>query len=274
MAKKKRKKTRRPTTGATTTKPGTITTSTQVEEEEESEPAEARPTGRGKAPAAPVSNRQARKEAARRERERRIKAARRRARIQRVARWGIGLAAIAAIGGFIWWQVTASQRLEGAATAAAAAFDCSDPETPLANAGQGHSPPYAEGQDGIPAASGSHHPNPLPAEPKVYNQPVPEPNAVHNLEHGYVLVYYRAGGEGALPDAAVTPLEGLAEGESEVIMAPYPDLGEDTNLALVSWRRVQTCQVPADADPSDAQALASYFISRFRNELAPEAAAT
>jgi hypothetical protein len=276
VAKKKRKKGRRPAPRATGGGPSTAV-GTETDAEDAEAPETARPSSkerrRGRE-AAPVSNRQARKEAARRERERRLKAARRRARTRRLVRWGVVLAVLGGIAAVIWYQVTAGRRLEEEATAAAAAFDCSDPEPPLPDAGRGHEPPFAEGQGGIPAASGNHTPTTLPPEPKVYEQPVPEANAVHNLEHGYVMVYYRADGENALPEPVLTELEQLVEGESEVIMAPYPNLAEGSNLALVAWRRVQTCQVPADADAADAATVARHFIDRFRNELAPEAAAT
>jgi hypothetical protein len=253
-------------------------TSTEVEEaaDRPEEETKTRPPGRRRAAAeAPVSNRQARKELARKERERRIKAARRRARNRRLIRWGIVLAAAAGIGGFIWYQVTASQRLEEEATRVAAAFDASDPEPPLPNDGTSHSPPYPyqNDDDGLPAASGPHNPTTLPSEPKVYDRAVPEANAVHNLEHGYVLVYYQPEGEQALPVAVRQELVDLVEGEGQVIMAPYPKLGEG-NLALVAWQHLQTVTVPdSESAPEDAVILTRYFIERYRDgALAPEAA--
>jgi hypothetical protein len=282
VAKKKRKKTRRPSRPPARTPVAagaSASTSTEVEETDErpEEEPKARPPGRRRAAAeAPVSNRQARKELARKERERRIKAARRRARNRRLIRWGIVLAAAAGVGVFVWYQVTSSQRLEAEATRVAAAFDASDPEPPLPNDGTSHSPPYPyqDDDDGLPAASGPHNPTTLPAEPRVYDQAVPEPNAVHNLEHGYVLVYYQPEGEQALPDAAREELAELVEGQDQVIMAPYPRLGEGQNLALVAWRHLQTATVPDSASaPEDAVILARYFIETYRDgALAPEAA--
>jgi hypothetical protein len=87
-----------------------------------------------------------------------------------------------------------------------------------------------------------------------------------------VLVYYADAGENALPDDMVGELEDLVDSESEVIMAPYPGLS--SKLALASWRQLQTCNPPGDADPEDVVTVAEAFIDRFRNgPLAPEAAA-
>jgi hypothetical protein len=285
VAKRKRKKTRRPSrpparTPVAAAGGGSAATSTEDEEAVESLDGEAKAATAGRkraATATPVSNRQARKELARKERERRIKAARRRARNRRLIRWGIVLAVVGGIAATVWYQVTAGRRLEEEATRVAAAFDASDPEPPLPDAGAGHTPPYPyeNDDDGLPAASGPHNPTPLPAEPKVYDRAVPEASAVHNLEHGYVLVYYQPEGEGALPDAVREELADLVEGQDQVIMAPYPKLGEGQNLALVAWRHLQIASVPAgETAPEDAATLARYFIETYRDgSLAPEAAA-
>jgi hypothetical protein len=97
----------------------------------------------------------------------------------------------------------------------------------------------------------------------VYEQPVPEQNAVHNLEHGYVLVYFRQDGDGALPGGVVSALADLVEGTSKVVMAPYPGLGPEHALALVAWNELQRC--PSTVTPSQAVGLARAFIDRFRS---------
>jgi hypothetical protein len=169
--------------------------------------------------------------------------------------------------------VQENRLLQERAAAAAARAGIGAVEEP-AGEGAGHlqpnDPPPQYGT--TPAASGPHAPSPLPPQPKVYDQPVPETAAVHNLEHGYVLVYYRAEGDGALPDPVVTALEDLIQGEAEVIMAPYEGLPQGTNIALVAWTRLQTGQVPADADPDDVTLVARAFIDEYRNgSAAPEA---
>lgn len=219
------------------------------------------------------SARAARKEQARQERERRIKQAKRRQRARRAVRWGVVLAAAGGIGWFVWGQVQENREVQERAAAAAARVGIGDIQEP-ADEGTEHlqptDPPPQYGT--IPAASGPHAATPLPAEPRVYDQPIPETAAVHNLEHGYVLIYYRAEGEGALEEAVVAELEGLAEGETEVIMAPHESLAEGTNLAFAAWTRLQEGKVPADADPADVALVARAFIEEFKNgAAAPEA---
>jgi hypothetical protein len=226
---------------------------------------------RTEAPERTTSARAERKEQARLERERRIKQARRQVRMRRAARWGIAGALVLGVGAFIWVQARQSSQLSEEAARAASRMGCGDVQTPADEGTQHLQPGDPAPQYGTtPAASGPHNATPLPAEPHVYDQPVPETALVHNLEHGYVLIYYRAEGERALDPAMVDELAGLAEDESEVIMAPYPSLTEGTNLALVSWTRLLECG--ADGEPEDARLVAQNFIDQFRNSsAAPEA---
>ena len=112
-----------------------------------------------------------------------------------------------------------------------------------------------------PASSGPHDASVL--VPGVYDRAVPEVVAVHNLEHGHVIVYYRADGDEALAPGTVAELEALVRFEPEVVMAPYADLPEGTSLALVAWRWIQTCS--AEVAASEAVALARAFIAEHRN---------
>jgi Protein of unknown function (DUF3105) len=247
MAKKKRKKQRRPTTEA-----GVATAE------------------------APTTTRQERKEQARRERERRIREARRRQRMRRLARWGIAAAVVAAVGTTIF-VFTGQGRQEAAeAEAAANRLNCSPIQTKQDEVDAAtaldqetlHSPPFAQGRNGVPVTAGPHA-TPLPPQPAVYEQPIPEENAVHNLEHGYVVMYYAAEGENALADPIRSRLQDLANGEEKVLMAPYRGLA--ASFDLVAWGKLQTCTPPQDADADDAATVAEYFISQFRSGgLAPE----
>lgn len=54
----------------------------------------------------------------------------------------------------------------------------------------------------------------------IYTQPVPNENAVHDLEHGAVWITYRPG----LPAADMTRLTALATGQSYLTLSPYPGL--------------------------------------------------
>jgi hypothetical protein len=234
-------------------------------------------TATAEAPERTASARAEKKEQARRERERRIKAARRRQRARRATRWGIAAVVVLGIAGGIYLGTRedaelrreaeqATERLNGTPVQtrqdevdAAAALD----QPTL------HSPPFAQGQDGQPVTAGRHS-NPLPTPPFVYEQPIPEANAVHNLEHGYVIVYYAADGENALADDIRTELEEYVEGEADkILMAPYPDLAN--SLAFLAWGKIQTFDPPAGADPADAVTATRSFVDQFRSGgLAPE----
>lgn len=119
-----------------------------------------------------------------------------------------------------------------------------------------------------PPASGPHAPITLPAEPSVYPIPFPpelEWLAVHNLEHGYVLIRYR---DGWVPQETIDVLTQLANAEPEVILAVSSSLPEGVDVAFVAWRRVRPCSAGPGENPVD---VARAFIERFRNgRLAPE----
>lgn len=158
------------------------------------------------------------------------------------------------------------------ALASAEAAGCGDVTTVAADApgnlhlASGASYTYAE----RPATHGYHDPEPLPPDPHVYPEPVPETRAVHNLEHAYVLIYYEPEAEGGLPASAGEELATLARGESRVLMAPYPALPEGTALALVAWNTLWEC--PATVTPQQAVAIARGFIDAYRGtSVAPEA---
>ncbi|MGH2572617.1 MAG: DUF3105 domain-containing protein [Actinomycetota bacterium] len=98
------------------------------------------------------------------------------------------------------------------------------------------------------------------------------PTAVHNLEHGYVLIYHRQDGQQALPAPVMDSLERLAESESNVILPPYTQLEEGEALALAAWNKLQEC--PSRVGPEQADTLARAFIAQFRRGgEAPEPAA-
>jgi Protein of unknown function (DUF3105) len=121
-----------------------------------------------------------------------------------------------------------------------------------------------------PAAAGQHDTSPLPPDPHVYEEPIPETRAVHNLEHAYVLVYYRPADEGGLSADATEALEAFAIDEDRVIMAPYPDLPEGQGLALLAWNTRWTCPSTVAAD--QAVTISAGFVDAYRGTtVAPEA---
>ena len=180
------------------------------------------------------------------------------------------MAVVAVAGAYVVSQELESRRVAQAAGRLAAQAGCTDVlEQP--DAGGGH---LTAGQTTTyprhPATSGIHDQSPLPPVPRVYDQPVPETKAVHNLEHGYVVMYYRQGGDDGLPRGVQTALSDLAEETSKVIMAPYPRLERGQALAFVAWDELQQC--PSTVKSSLAVGLARSFIDRFRSGgRAPEA---
>ncbi|MGZ8636663.1 MAG: DUF3105 domain-containing protein [Actinomycetota bacterium] len=189
-----------------------------------------------------------------------------------LARQFVVVALVLALGWVLFIRAPGPGTLGDVALGAASDAGCDDLERPvLAEPGGDHlSPGESFAYPDPPAAAGPHDPSPLPADPHVRAEPASETRAVHNLEHAYVLIWYRPATEGGLGRDVVDALEGLAAGEDRVIMAPYPDLPEDRALALVAWNTRWLC--PAGATAGQAVAIARGFIDAYRGTTnAPEA---
>jgi len=211
----------------------------------------------------PRSAKGERKDQARRARETALRKARR-TRTTRRAAWvgALGVGTFVAL--YLVLRVGAPKPIPDAALAAAEAAGCGEVQTPAASArgsqhlarGEAHTYPDH------PATSGFHDQSPLPPEPKVYTDPVQETRAVHNLEHAYVLIYFRADGPDALAEDVVERLASLAESQDKVLMAPYPQLDEGTSLALAAWNKLWECPAAVTAD--QARTIASGFVEAYR----------
>ena len=60
---------------------------------------------------------------------------------------------------------------------------------------------------------------------------------MHNLEHGGIIVQYNA-----LSAGDVERLTNLVKRDAyHMILAPYPGLPADVNVALTAWTHLQTC---------------------------------
>lgn len=225
-------------------------------------------TGAGSAQA--TSRRQERKEQAQRDRERRIKQVRRQQRTRRLIRWGIVLLVILGIVAIVVIQRNKSAKEEQIALSAADRLNCTEVEEQEAEQPNEHVEPYAQGAGGVPAFGGNHTGGALPADPKVYSQQPPEETAIHNLEHGYVIVYYSNEADTALDEDLVGQLEDIVQGETEVLMSPYAGLAEP--LTFVAWGARQSCDPPGDASPEDLALVTETFIEDWKNgPFAPEA---
>jgi hypothetical protein len=215
--------------------------------------------------AAPVSAPPARrqnKEEARRARERAIRQYRRRAALRRVVTLLVVLAVAAAA--FYFLTRVGKPKLSKETAAAATAAKCSG-LTEQPDRGRSHDPPYTYTDH--PATSGSHDPNPAAAG--VYSEALPEEQVVHAMEHGYVVVYYRATGDGAIADNVLTAIENAAEPEAQVIVAPYEQLPDGVTVAFAAWRYDLTC--PSGMTPTQATDLTNGWIKDLRDAgTAPE----
>jgi hypothetical protein len=207
-------------------------------------------------------DRRERKEQARQAREAERKRAQRSAALRRAI--SFALVALVAVGIFYFLQRAASPRpVPPSATEAASAADCSSVETPASDAPGGIH--LASGQehayDQNPPTSGPHDPAPLPIPHRVYAAPIAQTNAVHNLEHGAVIMYYRQSGDGALPAPIVSRMTSIANDTNNTILAPYEPLPDGTALAFTAWNKLQTC--PATVTGPQATAIAKGFIHAF-----------
>jgi cytoskeletal protein RodZ len=97
--------------------------------------------------------------------------------------------------------------------------------------------------DKAPPTSGRHNPTPLPVGAKKFysreDNPSPE-RAVHNLEHGYLVVWY----DKKATDAQIEQLKQAAESaEGKFLVVPWPrdDFPDDKHIVLTAWAVRQQC---------------------------------
>ena len=101
--------------------------------------------------------------------------------------------------------------------------------------------------DQTPPVGGPH--NQLWLNCGIYSKPVPNENAVHDLEHGAVWVTY----DPSLPAATVTKLRDLMP-STYTLLSPYPGLGG--SIVLSAWDVQLT--VSSVTDPRIGQFLGKY----------------
>ena len=124
-----------------------------------------------------------------------------------------------------------------------------------------------EAYNSDPPTSGPHYAQ--PAQAGFYNEALPDETLVHNLEHGYVIIWYNCTG---LSDSDCQTIKTQIKtvmdnakpvtitGTKKLIAVPRPNMG--TLIALTSWGRI-------DKLNSFEQPEIAEFINDFRNE-APE----
>jgi hypothetical protein len=198
-----------------------------------------------------------------------------RARRNRVIALGaLAVVALAAIGLVVQDRLAARRQQQAVLVAAQeqqAALGCTD-VTQMENLGGGHLQEAAEiaGADPAtiypdrPASSGLHLP--AVAATGVYDEQIDERLLLHNLEHGYVHVYYDSDADPEQVEAARTFVQGQIDGDRpEMIMAPYGDqLQGDANFAFVSWGWRQMCGQYSD------DLLDAFLQQHYNTDDAPE----
>lgn len=92
-------------------------------------------------------------------------------------------------------------------------------------------PPY----NSNPPTSGWHWAN--PQDWNAYTTPQVQEQLVHNLEHGGIVIQYNN-----LSEAEVARLTALYRSDRyHLILAPYPGLPAEYNVALTAWTHLQLC---------------------------------
>ena len=206
--------------------------------------------------------RRERKDEARAAREAERRRQRQRATFRRAG--VLALAGVVGIGVFLFLtRVAAPEELTQEVIDTAAAAGCSELMTPAEDApGQLHLQPGQEPEyPSLPATSGYHDPAPLPESTRVYDAPVEETQAVHTLEHGSVIAYYRAPGDGGVSQGVIDALTPVAEDNPASYLIPHAGLSEGTGLAITAWNKIITC--PGDVTPSQATTLMQGFVNAF-----------
>ncbi|HVM19922.1 MAG TPA: DUF3105 domain-containing protein [Egibacteraceae bacterium] len=125
---------------------------------------------------------------------------------------------------------------------------CTEDEQ-MEDRGQGHldgqtlaqRPPEAIYPD-RPATSGEHHNNWFITG--TYDQLLDERVLVHNLEHGYVVVYYTEGADAdQVADLKAAAEEHIEGPYKKVIVAPWDgELADGANFAYTAWTQRQLCE--------------------------------
>lgn len=252
MAKKKKKKGRK--SGSRAPRPAPARP--QGRPPQRSQPAAGQETRAGRAEQR--SEKKDRREEVRRRRE----AVRRRKRLRYIA----GAAALLlAVIGFAAFRVYEGRQAMQEHMVLASGAGCGEIER-ISDPSSGHVSGGVEYEHN-PPVSGAHSASSLPAG--VYDEPfsrVPQqqPNlyeAVHSLEHGYIIIWHHD-----LTEAEERELSIAFRDEEKTIVVPWPELSDahtGNQMALTAWDRRQVCE---SADPE----VAASFIDLYREETGPE----
>ncbi|MFL6178596.1 MAG: DUF3105 domain-containing protein [Actinomycetes bacterium] len=113
-----------------------------------------------------------------------------------------------------------------------------------------------------PPVGGDHNPVWLDCMGTVFDQPVPNENAVHSLEHGAVWITY----DNSVSDADIATLAKLVDGQPYTMMSPYPD--QASPITLTAWG------VQLGVDSVDDARIAEFLTAYRQGPQTPEPGAT
>lgn len=116
-----------------------------------------------------------------------------------------------------------------------------------------------------PPTSGPHDPRAL--EWGVYSEAQPKERAIHNMEHGGVVLWYNCESDRCTNEIVPQLLDLMNEFEDDrrlIVMMPYPEMEPDT-VAITSWTRLDKFSI----DQFDADRLRR-FVEKNERRFNPE----
>jgi hypothetical protein len=88
-----------------------------------------------------------------------------------------------------------------------------------------------------PPSSGDHYGT--PADAGFYDSAIPEEQAVHNLEHGQIVVWYSS----SAPQETIDAIQTVVDDEAIALVGvPYDNLPSGTEVGFSGWAATQTCE--------------------------------
>ncbi|MSU56049.1 MAG: DUF3105 domain-containing protein [Candidatus Taylorbacteria bacterium] len=104
-----------------------------------------------------------------------------------------------------------------------------------------------------PPSGGQHYI--LTAKKQFYTEPIPDENAIHNLEHGDIWITYHP----RVSESVKNELKQFAF--AKILISPRE--ANDNDIALVAWDRVDAFNLDGDSVPKER---IMDFINRYRNK--------
>jgi uncharacterized protein DUF3105 len=204
----------------------------------------------------PKPTKRERKDEAKRRRLEEMKRRHRRARMRKLYVWTALAAVLALIVVGLGLSRASNRKAQNRIKALAATAGCDAPKT-FSSEGQTHvpeNPPPTYRTN--PPTSGNHFNATL--KTGIYSVPPPDGNAVHNLEHGHINIWYV---DGQVDRASLEALAKIVQNNpTRIILAPRASMQNDYKIAFTAWEVMQGCKTPKS--PETVAALAAEFVQQ------------